>query len=104
MNSQQPTGSDTPPRDDQEPESRNIVAGAAALGISSESPSSDTVDGFPPGLHTPSTKRETPSGQVVFGGKETQYVGATHWAAILNDVRALFLTNRNTRADYQYIR
>jgi hypothetical protein len=28
----------------------------------------------------------TPSGQIVQGMKETMYVGATHWAAILDDV------------------
>jgi hypothetical protein len=37
---------------------------------------------------------ETASGRVVLGLKETAYVGATHWAAILEDVnqfRLLFL-------------
>ncbi len=29
-----------------------------------------------------------PPGQVLLGKTETNYVGATHWAAILDDVRA----------------
>jgi hypothetical protein len=29
------------------------------------------------------------SGQVILGTKETTYIGATHWAAILSDVRQL---------------
>ena len=29
------------------------------------------------------------SGQVVLGSKESTYVGATHWAAVLDDVRLL---------------
>ena len=29
----------------------------------------------------------TPSGQVLLGSSESTYVGATHWAAMLEDVR-----------------
>ncbi|KAF7890457.1 hypothetical protein EAF00_008772 [Botryotinia globosa] len=68
MNSQQVAGPNTPPRDGPEP--GDLVARAEALGISSENQR----------LTIP------PSGQVVVGGKETQYVGATHWAAILDDI------------------
>lgn len=33
------------------------------------------------------------SGKVVVSGKETTYVGATHWAAILDDVRLFLALN-----------
>lgn len=36
-----------------------------------------------------SSGMETTSGQVVLGMNETAYVGATHWAAILEDVGQL---------------
>jgi hypothetical protein len=32
------------------------------------------------------------SGQVILGTKETTYIGATHWAAILSDVRKLLIS------------
>ncbi|THV51830.1 hypothetical protein BGAL_0097g00080 [Botrytis galanthina] len=86
MNSQQLAEPNTPPRDG--PESGNLVARAEALGISSEDQRLDTADSSPSGLDKPSNIQQTmpPSGQVVIGGKETQYVGATHWAAILDDI------------------
>lgn len=91
MNSRPSSGPHTPPRDDQE--SSNIVARAAALGISSDHPISDITDSSSADLKKSSNNQQTEatSGQVVFGEKETQYVGATHWAAILNDVRALYI-------------
>ncbi|KAF5870883.1 putative c6 transcription protein [Botrytis fragariae] len=86
MNSQQLAGPNTPPRDGPEP--GNLVARAEALGISSEDQRLNTVDSSSSGLDKPSVIQQTipPSGQVVIGGKETQYVGATHWAAILDDI------------------
>ncbi|KAF7914387.1 uncharacterized protein EAF01_000793 [Botrytis porri] len=86
MNSQQVAGLHTPPRDGPEP--GNLVGRAAALGVSSEDQRIYTADGSLSGLDKPSIVQQTilPSGQVVIGGKETQYVGATHWAAILDDI------------------
>lgn len=43
---------------------------------------------------------EGTSGQVVFGGKETQYVGATHCAAILDDVKIRSFANIPTHRRY----
>jgi hypothetical protein len=87
MNSQQSDGPHTPPRDGQEPE--NLVARAEALGIPAEDQRSNTAGNSLSSLDKSSTIQQTtpPPGQIVIGGKETQYVGATHWAAILNDVR-----------------
>ncbi|ESZ92063.1 hypothetical protein SBOR_7563 [Sclerotinia borealis F-4128] len=86
MNSQPASVPHTPPRDDQEPS--RLAAIAAALGISSEAPRSNTADNSSSEFNNSSTVQHTEatSGQVVFGGKGTQYVGATHWAAILNDI------------------
>ncbi|KAM0144465.1 hypothetical protein ACHAO1_000224 [Botrytis cinerea] len=86
MNSQQSDGPHTPPRDGQEPE--NLVARAEALGIPAEDQRSNTAGNSLSSLDKSSTIQQTtpPPGQIVIGGKETQYVGATHWAAILNDI------------------
>lgn len=80
MHAQVP-GPHTPPRD--ELTFSDLDASAGALN-GDYAPSNIVIDPHP----------TIASGQVHVGQKSTTYIGATHWAAILDDVRAFSTTKK----------
>ena len=93
MTSQTPAGHPTPPSD----ESRATTVGNVNSGSSSSAkltPDLDPSHGMQSSQEVVSQEEPAhSSGQVLLGENQTTYVGATHWAAILDDVYFYFLKN-----------